>query len=289
MSDKPSQIIGLQARCLSTWVLLSKSAQQRWHLSLARISRQKRLSGINNMNTTSMKMIPLIVLICLHCSASHLNASSVNQSIQQLTSQHDILHLMTDPRNLRLDRRLKPVTNTIQESKIWQTHIQRRILLPIRILAALLRVLLLPLRILLLPLVVLLRLLERLIRVLVFFLNPLFYLQVGSFVLNVARTIVMAVLRVLRLIFRHERKDEHEEIDVVTVLQGVGGQLEWVKDSKHDNHFKSKAHTLRDHTLGRRYGDAHRYAFEALPLHTRSLYLLENCAKYPVAHPALGG
>lgn len=97
-------------------------------------------------------------------------------------------------------------------------RIERRILLPLRLLAALLRILLLPLRILLAPLIVLLRLLRLLLRLL----NPLvlliLFLQGANLVANILRIVAMILLRILlRLLRRRRRKDESEEVNVITL------------------------------------------------------------------------
>lgn len=96
------------------------------------------------------------------------------------------------------------------------------LLLPLRILLALIRILTLPLRILLAPLIVVLRVLIRFLIILVNLLNPLFYVVLFFQGLNIARTIVMIILRILRRILEREdvhHHDEHEEIEVITIVE----------------------------------------------------------------------
>lgn len=117
------------------------------------------------------------------------------------------------------------VRRSLLGSRFGKQKIEKRIN-PIPVLLALLRILLLPLRILLAPLIVLLRLIRNLLRLLllplIILLRPdlvlIFFLQV----LNIARLIVMLILRIilralLRLRPRHE-KDKEETVRVITMV-----------------------------------------------------------------------
>lgn len=162
-------------------------------------------------------------------ATSHPRVSSSLEPIQtaanRMARQENVAKSLDQQKNSRSRSRRRPL--------IWHrgrhkesVQIERRILLPVRILAALLRLLLLPLRILLLPLVILLRLVLQLLRLLLQLLrllDPIALLFMGGqfvlLALNVARTIVMIVLRILRIIFKRHRhrKDEHDEINVITL------------------------------------------------------------------------
>lgn len=123
---------------------------------------------------------------------------------------------------------------------------QRRIFLPLRLLAALLRILLLPLRILLAPVIVLLRALRFLLR----FLNPLYLLvlffQGFNLVFQGLRIIAMIIARILMRIFRRRhRKREEEERTVITVVHR--GLLDHhIQRRNEAAQLKSEAHQTDD-------------------------------------------
>jgi len=108
------------------------------------------------------------------------------------------------------------------------------------ILAALLRILLLPLRILLAPLIILIRILliilRLLLRFLLFFINPVVLiggpLQVLNILAQIARMILMIIARILERLREEIEKDEHEEIEVVTIDE----RLAHHKEPKHRHH-----------------------------------------------------
>lgn len=98
--------------------------------------------------------------------------------------------------------------------------LERRIgplLLPLRLLLALLRILLLPLRILLAPLILLLQVVRLLLRLL----DPLFYLELLLLALSVAANIARGILRLIFLLRRRrkqEKKDDRET-KVITLFE----------------------------------------------------------------------
>lgn len=121
-----------------------------------------------------------------------------------------------------------PAGRGLRQPRGWQLDkMERRInplLLPLRLLAAIVRLLLLPLRILLAPLLILLRALLQLLRLLLRLLNPIFLLllalQGANLVLQVARIILMIVARILRILRRRHEKEEQRETEVITVDEG---------------------------------------------------------------------
>lgn len=128
------------------------------------------------------------------------------------------------------------------------------LLLPLRLLLALFRILTLPLRVLLAPVFLLLRAIVRFLFLLVQLLNPFFYLvlfvQGGQLVFNIARMILMIIRMILRRIFRRrEDKDEHEEIEVITLVQEDRKPVK----KYHKEHIHAMRRSIEDSSLAPAY------------------------------------
>lgn len=178
------------------------------------------------------------------------------------------------PQNKSNYNSLSKIKHQIERrKKINQDELERRInpiILPLRILAALLRLLLLPLRILLAPLIVLLRallqilrLLLQLIRILLLLINPFFYLFLLLEAINIAANIARIVAMILRLIFKRfhrHRKDEEESTRVITLEEEHHEPPQIVyqhkkkhhKKHKHKHHHVTNGHQFNDKNVARR-------------------------------------
>lgn len=181
-----------------------------------------------------VKLIFSICLIVVVASQAHIFDGQPREDQQQVDKTYNLLaihdydhhhHDHNQSDNLPTITLLwRIVEGSIRRFK--SAKIQRRInplLLPLRILAALLRILLLPLRILLAPLIVLLRALLQILRMLLRLLVELIF---GGpiFLANVARILLMIVAEILRIILRIRRreleeKDEHRERHVITIVE----------------------------------------------------------------------
>lgn len=131
-------------------------------------------------------------------------------------------------RVLSLPTPLSTISSNRKKRFRWikRDKMQRRILLPLRLLAALLRLLLLPLRILLAPVILLLRAILQLLRLLLRLLNPFFFIFLLIQAFNIAANIARLILMILRIVFRRLRRREKEEKDdeeireVITLDEG---------------------------------------------------------------------
>lgn len=134
------------------------------------------------------------------------------------------------PKNMALAQRNDSNRSSNKSTRLLQYHepmsifsrpdkMERRILLPLRLLAALLRILLLPLRILLAPLIILLRAIRELLRFLLILINPVALAIIFLEALNIAANIARIILMILRLIFIRKRKDEERDVRVITIVE----------------------------------------------------------------------